>query len=271
MSDKNIKADLEIYLSLQKTAQSLATIQSSLPALVNARTLRRWLTEAVNAGNVIRIGKQRSTKYLAVTRKPALTFKFLSDKSPTQKRAILKQIRDLWTHTSTALEGNTLSLGDTHFLLEEGLTVSGKPIKEHQEVIGHASAIELIYRTLDDDVDAAFCFELHKAIQSEVTWDIEKPNGAWKVVANGTYTVAADDKPMYLEYSSPQHVAKLMEMLFVELRQVDASKLTIENAHCTYAKLHAVFAHIHPFWDGNGRVARLLANIPLLRAGFRLS
>ena len=46
-------------------------------------------------------------------------------------------------------EGNTLTLGDTQFILEEGLTISGKPIKEHQEIISHAGAIELLYRKQD--------------------------------------------------------------------------------------------------------------------------
>ena len=44
------------------------------------------------------------------------------------QQSLLNQIRDLWTHTSTALEGNTLTLGETKFVIEEGLTVSGKPL-----------------------------------------------------------------------------------------------------------------------------------------------
>ena len=61
------------------------------------------------------------------------------------KTALKAQLRDLWTHTSTALEGNSLTLGETKFVIEEGLTVSGKPLADHQEVVGHARAIELIY------------------------------------------------------------------------------------------------------------------------------
>jgi len=56
------------------------------------------------------------------------------------KQSLIKHLRDLWTHTSTAIEGNTLSLGETAFVIEEGLTVSGKPLKDHEEVVGHAIA-----------------------------------------------------------------------------------------------------------------------------------
>jgi Fic family protein len=58
--------------------------------------------------------------------------------------ALLQQLRDLWTHGSAAIEGNTLTLGETKFVIEEGLTVSGKPLKDHEEVVGHARAIELL-------------------------------------------------------------------------------------------------------------------------------
>ncbi|CAB1065103.1 hypothetical protein D1BOALGB6SA_9900 [Olavius sp. associated proteobacterium Delta 1] len=78
------------------------------------------------------------------------------------KTALKAQLRDLWTHTSTAIEGNTLTLGETKFVIEEGLTVAGKPLKDHHEVVGHARAIELIYdmvgKTEIEDTDL---FELH--------------------------------------------------------------------------------------------------------------
>jgi len=55
--------------------------------------------------------------------------KFLQNLDEDIKRNLLAQLRNLWTHTSTAIEGNTLTLGETAFVLEEGLTVSGKPVE----------------------------------------------------------------------------------------------------------------------------------------------
>lgn len=72
-------------------------------------------------------------------------FDFLKDLDKDIRDALLIQLRNLWTHSSTAIEGNTLTLGETAFVLEEGLTVSGKPLKDHQEVVGHARAIDLVY------------------------------------------------------------------------------------------------------------------------------
>jgi Fic family protein len=112
--------------------------------------LRRWLLEWVSDGAVSRTGTGRATRYQYLAQAVApevsqpVSFTFLSGLDNDLKNNLLTQIRDLWTHTSTALEGNTLSLEDTHFILEEGLTISGKPVKEHQEVIGHARAIELL-------------------------------------------------------------------------------------------------------------------------------
>ena len=70
---------------------------------------------------------------------------FLQNLDSDLKSALKARLRDLWTHTSTAIEGNTLTLGETKFVIEEGLTVSGKPLKDHHEVVGHARAIDLVY------------------------------------------------------------------------------------------------------------------------------
>lgn len=261
------KSQLQTLLLSQTQAKSLHEISALLSGRVAERTLRRWLADLVEQGKVQRVGQGRSVKYLWSSQSQSPEFKFLAGKSSAQVTAILKQIRDLWTHTSTALEGNTLSLGDTHFLLEEGLTISGKPIREHQEIIGHATAIELIYRAIGKQVDADLCFELHKAIQSERIFDIDKPYGAWKVQPNGTYIVDENNKQVYIEYAEPFYVGKLMAEVFEEINQLSAAGLTLENAHLAYAKIHAAIAHIHPFWDGNGRIARLLANLPLLNSG----
>ena len=170
------------------------------------RTLRRWLSEWVNEGLITRSGVGRATRYQSVATAgdesvPAPSpLGFLRGLDGDLKRELLAQIRDLWTHTSTALEGNTLTLGDTHFVLQEGLTISGKPIKDHQEVIGHARAIDLLYRCLNEPLTESIVFELHKAVQTDQVTDIHKRNGAWKVDPNGTHMVAADGRLMQLEW-----------------------------------------------------------------------
>jgi hypothetical protein len=263
MANKPLKQSL-LSIFIDNTPLSIHEIQARLGEQVPERTLRRWLLDAVNQGDLLKIGQKRSTRYSLAEQSTPMP-QFLGVFSDTLQQAILKQLRDLWTHTSTAIEGNTLTLGDTHFILEEGLTVSGKPIHEHQEIMGHASAIDLIYSALHKPVNEQLCFDLHKAIQTEVVHDIYKPYGKWKVVPNGTYTVTTDDKPIYLEYAKPQYIELLMKQVLLAIN--NSNDLTLNTAHICYAKVHAAIAHIHPFWDGNGRIARLLANIPLLNNG----
>jgi Fic family protein len=186
---------------------------------------------------------------------------------PDIRSALLNQIRDLWTHGSTAIEGNTLTLGETKFVIEEGLTVSGKPLKDHQEVMGHARAIELVYDGLNEEWTQDRLFDLHRAIQTQVTFDILKPFGAWKREPNGTYAVMADGRQTFIEYAAPKDVPALMAEWFDALRRLNRLELTATEAIDAYAHLYLGFVHIHPFWDGNGRLARLVANLPLLRSG----
>ncbi|NEX23579.1 Fic family protein [Thiorhodococcus mannitoliphagus] len=186
---------------------------------------------------------------------------------PDLRAALLAQIRDLWTHTSTALEGNTLTLGETKFVIEEGLTVSGKPLKDHQEVMGHARAIELIYQGLGGTVTESHLFELHRAVQSEAVADIYKPYGVWKLEPNGTYAVTEEGRQTFIEYAAPEDVPALMTEWLAELNRLAGEQLSETEAVDAYARLHLGFVHVHPFWDGNGRMARLLSNIPVLRSG----
>ncbi len=95
-------------------------------------------------------------------------FDFLKDLDNDIREALLVQLRNLWTHTSTAIEGNTLTLGETAFILEEGLTISGKPLKDHEEVVGHAKAIDLVYDFIRTgaDLNENDLLDLHKAVQT---------------------------------------------------------------------------------------------------------
>ena len=194
-------------------------------------------------------------------------FAFMDGLDSDIKQSLLNQLRDIWTHTSTAIEGNTLTLGDTKFILEEGLTVSGKPIKDHEEVIGHAKAIELIYSMIGREITENDLFDLHKAIQTEHITDIYKPNGGWKVEPNGTYMVDEMGQQKFVEYAKPASVPALMTEIIKETHKQSHSSISLDRAPEIYSKIHAGIAHTHPFWDGNGRIARLVANIPVLSSG----
>ncbi len=197
-------------------------------------------------------------------------FDFLKDLDNDIRDALLIQLRNLWTHTSTAIEGNTLTLGETAFVLEEGLTISGKPLKDHQEVVGHARAIDLVYglirresRFTDKDL-----FDLHKTVQTEQVVDVYRPVGAWKVEPNSTVIVSGNDQVIF-EYAAPKDVPKLMNRWFGLLQNTcPETEMNREEVLMAYVRLHVSFVRIHPFWDGNGRMTRLIANVPALGAGY---
>ena len=270
------KAQRESVLSeLRRSPEALSIAEISRRSGPNlpTRTLRRWLLEWVGECVVARTGAGRATRYRSVvtagrdTGAAPFALAFLRGLDSDIKGQLLAQIRDLWTHTSTALEGNTLTLGDTHFILNEGLTISGKPIKDHQEVIGHARAIDLLYQCLNEPLTESIVFELHKAVQTEPVTDIYKPNGVWKVEPNGTHAVAADGRQVFIEYAAPSAVPVLMTEIVNFINTSDPENISVHTAHDCYARIHMGIVHVHPFWDGNGRIARLLANVPMLKAG----
>lgn len=268
MAHKSQKLTALSVLKQSADPISISTLSTSLGSVPH-RTIRRWLNTWIDKGNVEKMGKGRATRYRYCKSKenPTASLSFLIGLDEDLKLSLLKQLRDLWTHNSTAIEGNTLTLGDTHFILEEGLSISGKPLKDHQEVIGHAKAIELLYQTLSEPLSESFIFDLHKAIQSEKMTDIYKPVGAWKIELNGTYAISKENLQTFIEYALPIYVPRLMSELINTVNSIDVETLNVSNAHLTYAKIHMGIVHIHPFWDGNGRISRLLANIPLLKAG----
>ncbi len=273
MANKPQRKALLSLLKAQPQPLTLKAIAGLIHHKVPERTLRRWLADWVDNDKVLRTGAGRATCYQYNHQRQGegtaleQAFGFLDGLDADLRAALLGQLRDLWTHTSTALEGNTLSLGDTHFILEQGLTISGKPIKDHQEVLGHARAIELLYQSLSQRLTEEVIFDLHRAVQTEVVRDIYKPMGAWKKEINGTYAVGPDGRQLFIEYAMPIAVPKLMAEVIGFINALDYDNLALSDMHTVYAKIHMGIAHIHPFWDGNGRIARLLANIPLLKSG----
>ena len=194
---------------------------------------------------------------------PSAGITFLTGLDRDLRAGLASEIRALWTHQSTALEGNSLTLGDTAFVLQEGLTVGGKSLKDHQEVIGHARAIDLLYGIIGQGRPVAIgdLHALHRAIQLDVVMDVVNPVGNWKVEPNGSTALLTSGQQRWHDYSRPEHVADLMGQwvgLLDEMRRSGAEPLD------AYTDLHLGFTAIHPYADGNGRMARLLANLPVI-------
>jgi len=181
--------------------------------------------------------------------------------------SLLKQLTALWTHDSTAIEGNTLTLGETIKVLELGLTINGKPLKDHEEVYGHAKAIELIDALIKEErITDENLFDLHRCVMQKSAVDVLRPIGNWKREYNGT-TGVRDGKPVYMEYASPTDAPRLMGRWIRAFNRKLCTATSPVKAINVYTWAHLSFVRIHPFFDGNGRIARLIANLPLLKCG----
>ena len=192
---------------------------------------------------------------------------YLSGLDDDLKKSLQEQLRILWTHTSNAIEGNTLTLGETYQVLTEGLTINGKPLSHHNEVVGHAKAIDLIqeYTQKNTPITPQEIFDLHQTDQTQVIMDMYHPIGDWKKEPNST-SIVLDEKTVINDtYALPGDVSDLMKVWIEKLNSflTNPSVKPVKD----YTWLHAAFVRIHPFADGNGRLARLLSNLPLIILG----
>ncbi|MCX6655587.1 MAG: Fic family protein [Candidatus Bathyarchaeota archaeon] len=160
-----------------------------------------------------------------------------------------------YTFSSNAIEGNTLTLGETRLVIEEGFTIGGKSVKEHLEALNHPAAISFIEELasqgreiVEDDV-----LRLHGLIMSGVDSSAGRYR-EWGVrISGSTFSPPTSGEV-------PERISTLLGWL---RRNPDESS-PIELA----AKFMHRFSQIHPFVDGNGRVGRLLMNLVLIRVGY---
>lgn len=171
---------------------------------------------------------------------------------------VVKQLRDYYriglTYTSNAIEGNTLTESETKVIIEDGITIGGKSLREHSEVVGHAKAYDHIYTLLDKSVSEEDVLFLHrlffKQIDAENAGNYRQKN----VIITGTDFLPPDYREISLLMN--KHITKWNEPLL--------TGHPLERA----ADLHAEFESIHPFTDGNGRIGRLLMNIFVMKYGY---
>ncbi len=161
-----------------------------------------------------------------------------------------------YTYHSNAIEGNTLTLMETKVVLEDGLTIGGKSVREHLEVINHREAIEFLLDAAK--ARTALTERLIKDVHQLVLKGVDTTNAGQYRQQNVLISGAGFTPPDFL------HVQEHMSE-FLHWHQHASSHLhPVERA----ARVHADFVNIHPFADGNGRTARLLLNLELLQAGY---
>ena len=194
--------------------------------------------------------------------------KFLDGLSEDIKNILLRQLSVYWTYSTTAIEGNTLTMGETEFVISEGLTVSGKSLKDHKDIEGHARAVDFMYGLLQKNtIEKKDLFDIHELIISEKVIDAYSPVGNWKKSHNST-SMFIDGKQTIINYSPEWETPQLMDNWLLLLNEQICETKTMREALVAYSKLHVSFVSIHPFYDGNGRIARLISNMPCLKAGF---
>ena len=245
----------------------LQPFETEIFALLDSGKSYRQTAQVLNATHDLSVTHNAVFSFVKTCSRRRGCRLFYEGLSPDIRDQLLKQVAAVWTHDSTAIEGNTLTLGETVKVLELGLTISGKPLREHLEVYGHARAIDLVYRMIPQpEVTQDDLFALHRAVMESSPVDALNPVGDWKQSYNGT-TGVADGKIAYMEYADPLDVPHLMSRwLQVFNSTLDAARRPAD-AIGAYVQAHMGFVRIHPFFDGNGRLARLVANLPVLRGG----
>ena len=173
----------------------------------------------------------------------------------------LAQIKEYYkvglTYASNALEGNTLNLAETKVVLEDGLTIGGKPLKDHYETVGHAKAFDKIFELASNATITENDIKLlHKLFYEKI--DSEK---AGKYRTSQVIITGSD-----VELPKPDELNQKMQEFIMQLPTLKEKLHPVEYA----AMVHIIFVNIHPFLDGNGRVARLLMNLALLQNGYNI-
>ena len=177
--------------------------------------------------------------------------KQLNQLSLKEREKLFRELRVSITHHSNAIEGTTLSFGETKELLEFGYTASHKPLSEQLVILGFAKAYDVIIREASNPnniLNSSFIKDIHSIMFEDamkVTPQyLEKPIGAYRL--DNRYIKGVD-----IELTPPNKISQEIENL---LFRFVSNKMDLKQI----AEFHILFERIHPFADGNGRVGRLI-------------
>ncbi|MCM1082377.1 MAG: Fic family protein [Clostridium sp.] len=158
-----------------------------------------------------------------------------------------------YTHNSTAIEGNTLTLIQTKAVLEDGISVGGKSLREIYEVVNHNKAFQFVKKCISEKraLDETIIKDIHALLMENIL-----TGGVYRNVE--VRISGAKHKP-----PTPSEMYQQIKAFYADMEQMK-DKNDIELSAWT----HAEFVKIHPFVDGNGRTSRMILNYQLMRAGF---
>lgn len=159
-----------------------------------------------------------------------------------------------YTHNSTAIEGNTLTLMETKLVLEDGISVGGKSLREIYESVNHKKAFRYVKECIAKGLPLTETIikDIHALLMENIM-----VGGVYRSV--DVYISGAQHTP-----PSPNEMYKQVKDFYSDLTWRGNEWNQIEMAAWT----HAEFVRIHPFPDGNGRTSRLIMNYQLMASGF---
>lgn len=161
-----------------------------------------------------------------------------------------------WTYNSNSIEGNTMSLRETQMVLQEGITIKGKSLREHFETHNHDKAIDYLYSIINENytLRSIDILSLHGLVLRSIEDDF-----AGRIRNGGVRITGAN--------FTPPNANKVPDLVDELIDLVNTNPLNLNDI-----ELATVFHHklvwIHPFFDGNGRTVRLAMNLLLMRCGF---
>ena len=187
----------------------------------------------------------------------------LNDLRPLPQSA-LKKIQDHFriemTYNSNAIEGNSLTLKETFLVINEGITVKGKPLKDHLEARDHHLTLNYLYDLVENGKRHTISEHLIRSMHQLIMQETDKE---WAgVYRNANVIISGAD------YIPPDalEVAHKMKELIGWIKDNKSNLHIVELA----ALLHHKLVYIHPFFDGNGRISRIIMNLLLMQYGFPL-
>ncbi len=198
--------------------------------------------------------------------------------APEQEARVLQKFRLEWNYNSNAIEGNSLTLGETRSLLLHGLTAAGKPMRDHLDIKGHNEAVVALEEFVRSEypLTEQFVREMHQLLLGEPYHTPAQTAGGQptrKLIVPGRYKTSANNvltaTGEMFYFASPEETPGRMTDL-VDWYRTEEAAPTLHPVALA-AEFHYRFVCIHPFDDGNGRMSRLLMNLILLRHGYPMT